>query len=876
MLSKLRTQLRALLNRSGMERDLDEELRHHIEQQTEQNIRLGMNPEEARQAALKSFGGVEQAKERSRDARGVRWLEEIWQDLRYGARMLRKDRVFTFIAVATLALGIGGNTAIFSVLNAVLMRPLPGYQTDRLVIIREKTLYHEYSGSPGATVREWRKQARSFEQIEVGTFWSCNVAGDPPESVQAVITTAGYFSLYRVHALLGRLLYQDDERPGRNRVAVLDYEYWRRRFGGDPQTVGRTIRIDKIDYLIAGVAPEDFHPLGRGRVSFYLPLVFEENSNLGFWAIARLKPGVTIDQANAEMAVISRRLEMADPEEKQGVGTHVVSALETWVENVRSILMLLFGAVTVVLLVACVNVANLLLARDAARRQEFAIRLALGASRLRLARQMAVESLLLALIGGGFGLLMAVCLMPLLARLNLLNIPRLDEVSIDPAVLACNLLAALLTGSLCAIGPALAAARQDVNRALEARGRGFSARNGARTALIVSEIALTFALVYAAGLLGQSFARMQRVALGYDPRNVLTFVLTLPETTDPTGRQVVASYDRIVERIRRLPGVESAGIASSLPTGEGGGLNMDVKVEGRPLPPHNGEANVTLRVVSEEYLRLMRIPLLHGRLFDERDDLDHPYTAIISESVARRFFPGQNPIGQRLLIDQLEPNVREDSKGVIAREIVGVIGDIKETSVTDKGMELLVPYRQYGIRFTAMAVRTSGDPFRLLSAIQREVAREDKDLPVVDVKTLEERTSTFTAQIQPSAIMFSAFAALALLLSAVGIYGVMAYAVTQRRREIGVRMAMGAQEADVLRLIIGQGIGLTLRGVAIGVALALATTRLLAGLLYGVSAADPTTISLATALAIAVALMACYLPARRATKVDPLVALKAE
>jgi putative ABC transport system permease protein len=350
----------------------------------------------------------------------------------------------------------------------------------------------------------------------------------------------------------------------------------------------------------------------------------------------------------------------------------------------------------------------------------------------------------------------------------------------------------------------------------------------------------------------------------------------LPETTDPTGRQITASYDRIVERIRRLPGVESAGIASSLPTGEGGGLNMDVKVEGRPLPPHNGEANVTLRVVSEEYLRLMRIPLLQGRLFDERDDLDHPYTAIISQTVASRFFSGQNPIGQRLLIDQLEPNVREDSKSVIAREIVGVVGDIKETSVTDKGLELLVPYRQYGIRVTAMAVRTSGDPRSLVSAIQREVAQEDKDLPVLDVKTLEERTSAFTAQVQPGAIMFGAFAALALLLSAVGIYGVMAYAVTQRRREIGVRMAMGAQAADVLRLIIGQGIGMTLRGVAIGVALSLASARLLAGLLYGVSGADPITIGLATALSIMVALMACYLPARRATKVDPLVALRCE
>ena len=875
MLSKLRTRLRALLRRSEMEREMDEELRYHIEQQVKQNVRLGMGPEEARSAALKSFGGVEQAKERSRDARGVRWLEEILQDLRYGARMLRKDPVFTFIAIATLALGIGGNTAIFSVLNAVMMRPLPGYQTDRLVIIREKTPYHECVCSPRETVREWRKQAQSFEQMEAGTFWSCNVAGNPPESVQAVITTAGYFSLYRVRALLGRLLYQDDERPGRNRVAVLDYEYWRRRFGGDPQVVGRTIRIDKIDYLIAGVVPEDFHPLGRGRVSFYLPLVFEEN-NLGFWAIARLKPGVTIDQANAEMAVISRRLEMADPKENQGVGAHVVSVLETWVENVRSILMLLFGAVTVVLLVACVNVANLSLARDAARRQEFAIRLALGASRLRLARQMVVESLLLALIGGGLGLLMAVCLMPLLARLNLLNIPRLDEVSVDPAVLAFNLLAALLTGLLCAVGPALAAARRDVNRALEARGRGFSVRNGARKALIVAEIALTFALVYAAGLLGQSFARMQRVALGYDPRNVLSFVLALPETNDPTGRQIVASYDRIAERIRHLPGVESVGIACGLPTGEGGAFNMDVKVEGRPLPPHNGEANVTLSVVSGEYLRLMRIPLFQGRLFDERDDLDHPYTAIISQSVARRFFPGQNPIGQRLIIERLDPNIRETGESVIAREIVGVVGDIKHASVTDDGLELLVPYRQNGVRFTAMAVRTSGDPLRSLSAIQREVAKEDKDLPVVDVKTLEERTSAFTAQIQPGVIMFSAFAALALLLSAVGIYGVMAYAVTQRRREIGVRMALGAQEADVLRLIIGQGIRLTLRGVVIGVALALATTQLLAGLLYGVSAADPTTIALATAVAIAVALMACYLPARRATKVDPLVALKAE
>jgi predicted permease len=643
MLIRLKTALRALLRRSQAERELDEELRYHIERQTEQNIRLGMNPEEARHNARRAFGGVEQAKERSRDARGVRWLEEIWQDLRYGARMLRKDPVFTFIAIATLALGIGGNTAIFSVLNAVLMRPLPGYQTDRLVIIRQKTPYQEYYDVPGDTIREWRRQAQSFEQIEAGNFWSCAVAGNPPESVQAVITTAGYFSLYRVHALLGRLLTPEDERPGHGRVAVLDYEYWRRRFGGAPQVVGRTIKLDKIDYLVVGVVPEDFHPLGRGRATFYLPLVFEENSNLGFWAVARLKPDVSLDQAKAEMAVISRRLEIADPKDKQGVGARVVSVLETWVVEVRSVLMLLFGAVSIVLLVACVNVANLLLSRDAARRQEFAIRLALGASRLRLARQIAVESLLLALIGGGLGLLMAFCLMPLLGKLNWLNIPRLDEVNIDPAVLAFNLLAALLTGLLCGIGPALAVTRQDVNRALEARGRGFSdsrARSGARQALIITEIALTFALVYAAGLLAQSFARMQRVALGYDPRNVLTFLLTLPETTNPTGQQIVDSYDRIAERIRRLPGVERVGIVSSLPTGEGGGFNMDVKVEGRPLPPHNGEANVTLRVVSGEYLRLMRISLLQGRLYDERDALDRPYTVIISQSVARRFFPG--------------------------------------------------------------------------------------------------------------------------------------------------------------------------------------------------------------------------------------------
>src|SRR5262249_44408302 len=795
--------------------------------------------------------------------------DEMFQDLRFGLRMLLKHKRFAGVAALTLALGIGANTAVFSVVNAVLLRPLPGDEAGRLAVIWGKTPYSDKNGARGDTIKEWRKQAQSFEQIEAGEAFPCALTGvDPPESTQGAIVTAGYFSLYRAQAAIGRLFLPGEDSAGRDHVVVLDYDYWQRRFGGDPAMVGKTIKLNKEGYLVVGITPAGFRQAGQPP-PFYVPLAVEKYNNANFWVYARLKPGVTFEQANAEMGLISRRLQAADPKNYQDFEAYVVPLFEIWVAQSRTVLLLLFGAVALVLLIACANVANLLLSRAAARRQEFAIRLALGASRARLTRQLMVESLMLALAGGGGGLLLALWIVSALGKVKWFGISRLDEVNVDWRALGFNLLAVIVTGLLCSAGPALVVTRHDASRGLEAGGRGFAGsrtQNRARHAVIVAEIALAFVLLYAAGLVTQSFVRMQRVDLGYDPHNILTFDITLPETSDPEGRQIIASYDRITERIRRLPGVKYVGLTNLLPTGDGRNADMDIKIAGRPDPPNNSDARAKLRIVNADYFRALRIPLLEGRFFNERDSFDRPDAVIISQSLARRFFPDRSPLGERLMVVWIDPNMREGNEKLIPREIVGVVGDVKQLSVTDQGkMEMFLPYGQNGMRYTMAAGRAEGDPLKLAPAIQREVAGEDKDLPIADVKTMEERTFWLTAQSQTSAMTFSVFAVLALLLSAIGVYGVMFYAVAQRTREIGVRMALGAQGSDVRSLILRQGLRITIAGLVIGSFAAFPVSQLLTKLLFGVGAADPWTFIGVLLLLAIVALAACYFPARRAT-----------
>src|SRR5262249_44634023 len=555
----------------------------------------------------------------------------------------------------------------------------------------------------------------------------------------------------------------------------------------------------------------------------------------------------------------------------QDFEAYVVPLFEIWVAQSRTVLLLLFGAVVLVLLIACANVANLLLSRGAARRQEFAIRLALGASRARLTRQMIVESLMLALAGGGAGLLLALWIVSALGKAKWLGIPRLDEVNVDWRALGFNLLAVILTGLLCSAGPALVVTRQDASRGLEAGGRGLvgsRTQNRARHAVIVTEIALAFVLLYAAGLVTQSFVRLQHVGLGYAPHNILTFNITLPETSDPEGRQFIASYDRIAERLRRFPGVKYVGLTNLLPTGDGWNADMDIKIAGRPDPPNNSDARTTRRIDSWANIRALGSPLLEGRFFNERDSFDQPNVVIISQSLARRFFLDRRPLGERLMVVWMDPNMREGNEKLIPREIVGVVGDVKQLSVTDQGkMEMFLPYRQKGVRSPMAGVRAEGDPLKLAPAVQREVAGEDKDLPIADVKTMEERTFWLTAQSQTGAMIFSVFAVLALLLSAIGVYGVMSYAVAQRAQEIGVRMALGAQCSDVRSLILRQGLRITIAGLVIGSFAAFPVSQLLTKLLFGVGAADPWTFIGVLLLLAIVALAACYFPARRATKV---------
>jgi putative ABC transport system permease protein len=812
-----------------------------------------------------------------------RWEDEMFQDLRYGIRMLRKNPGFTLVAVLTLSLGIGANTAIFSVVNAVLLRSLPYRDPDRLVMVNYSRSRVPDDFTLAAEFLEWRDQAKSFGQIAAYRFDTADLTGDgEPERLDACFVSADLFTTLGVAPALGRAFTQAEDTAGGAQAVILSDGLWRRRFGGDPQVMGRTLTLGGQSRTVIGIMPPGFR--FAGEADLWLPLALNVAEQLSrkqsvrVRVIARLKPGVTPEATRSDLSVILGRQRQAFPNLYRLYGdvqVRIIGLSESLVGNVRLVLLALFGAVLFVLLIACANVANLLLARSSARQKEMAIRAAVGAGRWRLVRQSLTESLLLSLTGGLAGLLLAKWGVKIIVAFSPDWIARIDESRVDGRVFGFTCVVALLTSLLAGLLPALQASKADVNETLKAQSSR-SPRGGRRTmpALMITELALSLVLLVGAGLMIKSFLRLLAVPKGFNPDGVLTLVLS-PNSAKypPRSPQRFAYYQEALTRVQALPGVQSAGLASLTPL-EGGYSRATLHIEGRPPFEQGQEPVVDINLISPEYFQTMGIEMRAGRPFAAQDGAGAPKVAIVNETIARRFFPNENPIGHRLLWSA-------------PVTIVGISPDTRHLSLDQEvRLEVYLPYTQSPDwdRSLVLAARVTpgqnnpASRASLANAIRNQMRAIEPNEPVNRVDPLEERLSNSRAVAgrRFQMLLFGVFAGLALVIAAVGIYGVISYAVSQRTQEIGVRMALGAQAGDVLRLVIWRGMSLTLIGVALGVATALALTRVMKNLLFNVSATDPATFALIALLLVGVAFIASYVPARRATKVDPLIALRSE
>lgn len=801
-------------------------------------------------------------------------MQTIWQDLRYGARTLLKQPGFTLVAVITLALGIGANAAIFSVVNTVLLRPLPYAEAERLMMIRETKLpqFPEFSVAPGNFL-DWKKQNTVFERLVAYRGASFNLIGTgEPERLRGMQVSEGFMDMLGVQPQLGRDFLLEEDQPGRNQVVVLSHGLWQRRFGGDPKLLNQSITLSGQPYTIIGVMPAGFR-FGSSETELWTPMAFtaqqaQQHGGHYISALGQLKPGVPLTQAQAELSTIAERLAQQYPESNTGWNVKLTPLLEFTVREIKPALLVLLGAVAFVLLIACANVANLLLARAAARQKEIAIRTSLGAGRGRIVRQLLTESVLLALAGGGLGLALAAWGTDVLLKLAPPDLPRVSDVALDWRVVAFTLALTLLTGVLFGLVPALQASKPNLNETLKDAGRGSTEggrRQLIRSSLVVLEVASALVLLVGAGLLIKSFLRLQQVDPGFNPKNTLTASVALPQKKYPEEKQQAAFYQQLLEKISALPGVQAAATAVVVPL-SGNDYVLGFEIEGRPKVENQPSTNYY--AVSADYFKAMGIPLLRGRVFTDRDTADTTRVAVINESMAQKFFPHEDPLGKRIHVT---------NGPTTYREIVGIVGDVKEYGL-DRATPLQTyePFLQKPNSSMFLIVRAAGDPANLSGAIRREVLSLDKEQPVASLRTLEQLIATTIAQQQFSMTLLGVFAAVALLLSAIGIYGVLSYAVTQRTNEIGIRMALGADQGAVLKLVVGQGMLLTLTGIGAGLVAALALTRVLATLLFGVSATDPLTFGAIALLLMLAALLACWIPARRAMKIDPLVALRYE
>jgi predicted permease len=778
--------------------------------------------------------------------------------LRIAVRSLSRSPGFTIVAIATLVLGIGALSAIFSAVNSVLLKPLAGVETERIVKIWEK--FPSHSGYARArTYREWRQLTDVFDELGARQYGNPNLSGlGEPEQLTAALVTASWFGVHHAQAMSGRTFLPDEDRPGREKVVVLDYGFWMRRFGGDRSLVGRAITLDNRPYIVAGVMPKDFLPLGKGWADLYMPWVIDANEMTGFEVVARLRPGVTIERVRAALDVVESQLIRAAPEDYRGVTPEVATLQETIVGQSRELLRLLLAGAGLVLLIACVNTANLFLARAASRRRESEIRAFLGANRLQLAAPALAESAIVAVTGGALGLLAAsVVAWAIAARLE--NFPRAEEIGVDGRVALVALAAAVLTTLVCGVAPA------------------FSTKRVRRSALVISEVALTFVLLIGSGLLIRSFVAMRQVDLGYDPRGVILGFIAQPEDPRDQRTTAVALWQRVRERIAALPDIAAVATSTGTPTG---GLSASFPVirEGEDIDKASAsnQSSASTVIVSDDYFRVAGIALRAGRTFSARDSLSSPSVVMVSQAIAERYFGGA-AVGRRIQLPSFDFNVTSAGAAAL-HEIVGVVADVKQASIRETArLTLYLPESQNAVRYTHIVARArTGDPMRLERSLRHALYEEAPQLTIGQMLSLETGGAYLTRDPVRAMWLLTAFAVLALLLASVGVHGVIAYAAAQRSREMGIRMALGARPAHLFRIVTGEALRLAFVGAIAGIALAYAVSRLLASLLFGVGRADPTTYLGGILLMFALAALASLAPALRAARTDPSITLRAE
>ena len=862
------------------DRDIDAELRSHIELHVADNIRAGLSPEEARRQASIALGGMERTKDEYRDQRGFPVIESLIRDIRHAVRLLVKSPGFSATAIVILGLGIGANAAIFSVVNAVVLRPLPFPDSARIMAVWHTPPREQFAGlstffsvSP-ANYLDWRAQNTSFEHMAIFGFRAANLSGrGEPDVLQAAAVSGEFFQVLRANAMLGRLLDTGDDADGHAKVVVLGEKIWKSRFGGDPSIVGRTIQLNGEPCTVVGVLAQPMKFPSWADVWF--PLVWRPNEravrgNHNYLVVGRLRDGVDVRRAQAEMTSISERLAQQYPADDKGWGAIVVPLHQDLVADVRWGLLVLLGAVACVLLIACANLANLLLARVLGRAREIAIRTAIGAGRARIIQQLLVESTVLAIGGGAIGLVAAGWSIDAIVKSFGASLPRASEIALDGRVLAFTFVVAVATGVIAGVAPAWRMTRGDAAEALKqgmGRGGTHAGERRVRHVLVTAEVALALMLLVAAGLLIRTFWQLRAVDPGVDPRNVMTMAVSLPDARYTKPEERARVFDEILRRVRAVPGVEAASAIDSLPLQDGGSM-QPVAIEGEPVRPLSEQPELAVRDIAVGYPSVVRIRVLDGRDFTEADRAGRPLAVLVSASAAKRFWPDQRAIGKRLTLGLISNDVRE---------VVGVVSDVRVHGLSVANAQTIyVPYAQVPMPHLSLVVRSTLPPSSVVPAVVAAVHAVDAEQPVVEIQSLDEVIGESIAQQRFAMRLLTAFAALALLLAGVGIYGVLSYTVRQRVQEIGIRMALGAARVDVVRLIVVEGLRPTLAGLAIGLVGAAALGRVLSTLVFGITPRDVPTFAAVAGVVIVVGLLSCLLPAYRATRVDPLQALRAE